>query len=82
VLSGRRVVTDGPVLRRADDIPETGLTVRDMVLNHEARLRAVEDWRVEMRTLAVILKATFGVSLVGAAIGIINLLDLVAHASR
>jgi hypothetical protein len=55
-------VTDGPVLRRADDIPETGLTVRDMVLNHEARLRAVEDWRVEMRTLAVILKTTFGVS--------------------
>ena len=72
-------MTDGPVLRRADDIPETGLTVRDMVLNHEARFRAVEDWRVEMRTLGTILKATFGVSLLGALIGILNLIDIASR---
>lgn len=76
-------MTDEPSrLSRPDDLPETGLTVRDMVLNHEVRLRAVEDWRVEMHTLATILKATFGVSLVGAAIGILNLIDLAVHAGR
>ncbi len=64
--------------RRSGDL-EVGLTVRDMVINHEARLRSVEDWRVEMRTVATILKATFGVSLVGAIIGILNLIDIVGR---
>ncbi len=69
-------------LRRADDLPEVGWTVRDMVMSHEERIRSIEDWRVEMRTLGTILKATFGVSLLGAVIGILNLIDIVSRQAR
>lgn len=76
-------MTDAPAgLRRSDDLPEVGMTVREMVLGHEKRLRAIEDWRVEMRTIATILKLTFGVSLLGAAVGVLNLIDMLSRTPR
>lgn len=43
----------------------------------EARLRALEDWRVEMFTYARIVKYTLGASIVGAVVSVINLIGLV-----
>ena len=41
-----------------------------------ARVRAVEDWRVEMRTDGTVLKLTFGVSIIGAVAAIAGLVNV------
>lgn len=39
----------------------------------ERRLRSLEDWRLEMRTVWRIVQLTFGTSLLATVVGIINL---------
>ena len=46
-------------------------------IDHAARIRAVEDWRIEMRTLGTILRATFGVSVIGAVLALVSLLNMI-----
>lgn len=45
----------------------------------DERLTELEGWRIEMRTLGVILKATFGVSLVGAILALASLAEMVGR---
>lgn len=42
----------------------------------ERRLRSLEDWRLEMRTVWRIVQLTFGTSLLAAIVGIANLIAL------
>jgi len=46
--------------------------------DHEDRLRKLELWQTEIRTVLTLLRWTFGASLLGALIGLLNLLDMVA----
>lgn len=52
------------------------------VTDHAARIRAMEDWRIEMRTLMAILKATFGVSLIGAILALASLAEMIGRIGR
>jgi len=56
--------------------------VHDTQKDHAARLRAVEDWRVEMKTLGWVLRATFGVSVVGLVIGLLGLANMIITFGR
>jgi hypothetical protein len=50
--------------------------------SYEARLRSVEDWRVELRTYGTILKLTFGVSIIGAIVSLLTLADVAGRVLR
>lgn len=68
--------------RRADDLPEVGMTVRDMVISHDVRIRSLEDWRLEMKTVLRLLVAILGTSVIGAVIGVLNLIDMASRQAR
>jgi len=46
--------------------------------DHEDRLRKLELWQTEIKTVLTLLRWTFGASILGALIGLLNLLDMVA----
>jgi hypothetical protein len=46
--------------------------------DHEGRLQKLELWQTEIRTVVTLLRWTFGASILGALIGVLNLLDMVA----
>ena len=46
--------------------------------DHEGRLRQLELWQTEIKTVVTLLRWTFGASILGALIGLLNLLDMVA----
>jgi hypothetical protein len=45
--------------------------------DHEDRLRKLELWQTEIKTVLTLLRWTFGASILGALIGLLNLLDMV-----
>jgi hypothetical protein len=47
--------------------------------DHEGRLRKLELWQTEIKTVLTLLRWTFGASVLGALIGLLNLLDMVAR---
>lgn len=70
--------------RRLDDAPvaEVGMTVKEMVTDHDKRIRSLEDWRLEMRTLNKLAVAILGTSVVGAAAGVLALLNGIVALGR
>lgn len=42
------------------------ISVRDMVLDHDRRLDAIDIWRAELRGAMQLVRLTFGVSLLSA----------------
>jgi len=47
--------------------------------DHEDRLRKLELWQTEIKTVVTLLRWTFGASILGALIGLLNLLDMLAR---
>jgi hypothetical protein len=45
--------------------------------DHEARIKRLEEWRVEIKTIVALLKWTFGASALAAILGILNLIDMI-----
>ena len=46
--------------------------------DHEDRLRKLELWQTEIKTVLTLLRWTFGASILGAVLGLLNLLDMLA----
>ncbi len=67
-------------LRRADDVPEVGLTLHEMVLRHDRDIRALQDTQLVMltttRTILRLLAVTLGTSVMGVILMLANLGDL------
>jgi hypothetical protein len=50
--------------------------------DHEDRLRRLELWQTEINTVLTLLRWTFGASILGALIGLLNLIDMMARQPR
>jgi hypothetical protein len=51
--------------------------VEDLIGDVEAippRVKAIEDWRIEVRTFGLLLRAVFGTSVLGVIVGVVALL--------
>ena len=66
--------------RRWDDHSGTAVSVREMVLEHDADIESLKRWRSELRGALALVKITLGTSLVTGILAVIALLDLLTRA--
>ncbi|MFH0917025.1 MAG: hypothetical protein V1912_11365 [bacterium] len=52
--------------------------VDELLDDHEMRLRRLETWQTEIRTVLSLLRWTFGASVLAVLIGLLNLVDMLA----
>jgi hypothetical protein len=78
-----KVVNDETArLRRSDDLPEVGMTVVEMVRDHEKRIHSVENAQLVMLTTTKTIKWMLGVTLGTSVLGVILMLASLADLIR
>jgi hypothetical protein len=66
--------------RRWDDSGQSAVSVRTMVLQHDADIESLKAWRSELRGALALVKITLGTSLVSGLLAVIALAALIANA--
>ena len=62
----------------ATNVASAGLSLRDMVLDHDRKLDDVLSWRSEMRGAIALMKFAFGASILSAVVSIAAVVQMVS----